>query len=133
MVLRQVLATAAFLAVAGCQTPFLTFSGGALRGQVAVSDTFSFASQYRLLQLEVRPQNPYSVNLRVVMRDGNLYIDAAQRRRWHGHIKEDPQVRVKLGSMVYPARAIRVSDPEVTEQFARGRTIYQLVPRNEPG
>jgi hypothetical protein len=130
MVLRQVLTTAAILAVAGCQTPFLTFSGGALRGQAVVTDSFSFAGQYRLLQLEVRPQDPYSVNLRVVVRDGNLYIDAAQRRRWHGHIKKNPQVRVKLGSKVYPARAIRVSDPEVTEKFARGRTIYQLVPRS---
>ena len=128
--LRQVLTTAAILAVAGCQTPFLTLSGGALGGQVAVTDTFSFASQYRILQLEVRPQDPYSVNLRVVVRDANLYIDAAQRRRWHGHLKKNQQVRVKLGSKVYPARAIRVSDPEVTEQFARGRTIYQLVPRD---
>ncbi len=115
--------------VAACQTPFLIFSGGVLLGPVTDTDSFSFAAQHRVLELEVRPENPYSVILRVAMRDGQLYIDAADRRRWHRYLKQNPNVRVKLGGSVYLATAVRVDDPEITKQFLAGRTIYQLVPR----
>ena len=119
-----------FLAcLAGCQTPFLVFSGGALPGPVAQADSFAFAAEHSLLQLEVRPEKPYSVYLRVVARDGELYIDAAEKRRWHTYLKQDPNVRVKLGGAVYLATAVRVDDPAITEQFLAGRTIYRLVPR----
>ncbi len=119
----------AVVGLTACQTPFLVFSGGALAGPVANTDSFSFAAQYRLLKLEVRPEKPYAVILRVVMRDGQLYIDAADRRRWHIYLRQNPDVRVKLGSTVYLATAVRVRDPEVAKQFLAGRTIYRLVPR----
>lgn len=112
-----------------CQSPVLIFSGGALSGPTIETDSFSFAVQFKLLQLEVRPEDAYSIVLRVLMRDHQLYIDAAKRRRWHRYLKEDSHVRVKLGGSVYPATAIRVDDPEITKLFLRGRTIYRLVPR----
>lgn len=115
--------------MAACQTPYLIFSGGILPGSVTDTDSFSFAAQYRVLELEVRPEDPYSVILRVVVRDGQLYIDAADRRRWHAYLKQNPNVRVKLGSSVYLATAVRVDDLEITKQFPAGRTIYELVPR----
>ncbi len=115
--------------VVACQSPVLIFSGGTLSGPVIDTDSFSFANQYMLLQLEVRPEDPYSVILRVLMHDSQLYIDAAERRRWHKYLKQNPNVRVKLGDSVYLATAVRVDDPEITKQFLAGRTIYQLVPR----
>lgn len=115
--------------VVACQSPVLIFSGGTLSGPVIDTDSFSFANQYMLLQLEVRPEDPYSVILRVLMHDSQLYIDAAERRRWHKYLKQNPNVRVKLGGSVYLATAVRVDDPEITKQFLAGRTIYQLVPR----
>ncbi len=117
------------LAMAGCQSPFLTFSGGALKGQEMQADSFAFAKEFTLLTLEVRPERPYSVLLRVVMRGEELYIDAAQRRRWHTYLKQNPAVRIRLGEAVYPATAVRVEDPELLDQFLAGRTIYRLVPR----
>ncbi len=112
-----------------CQSPVLFFSGGTLSGPTIETDSFSFAAQFKLLQLEVRPEDAYSVILRVRMVDDQLYIDAAKRRRWHRYLKENSHVRVKLGESVYPATAIRVDDPEITKLFLRGRTIYRLVPR----
>ena len=91
--------------------------------------SFAFARDFSLLTLEVRPERPYSVYLRVVMRDDELYIDAAQRRRWHTYLKANPKVRIRLGDVIYPATAVRVDDPEVINQFLAGRTIYRLVPR----
>ncbi len=63
------------------------------------------------------------------MHDNQLYVDAAERRRWHKYLKLNPDVRIKLGDSVYRATAVRVSDPEITKLFLRGRTIYRLVPR----
>ena len=113
----------------GCQAPFLVFNGGALAGPEAEAASFAFAADYNLLRLEVRPEKPYSVILRVVVHDGQLYIDAAQRRRWHTYLQQDPRVRVRLGDTVYPATAVVVEDPEIRSRFLAGRTIYKIVPR----
>ena len=116
--------------LAACQAPFLVFSGDALQGPMVETDSFAFAAEFKLLTLEVRPEQPYSVILRVVTRDENLYIDAAIRRRWHTYLKQTPNVRIKLGETVYPATVVRVTDPEVTQEFLPGRTIYRVVPRS---
>lgn len=115
--------------ISGCQTAFLTIPGGELRGQEVHVSSFSFAGEFVLLQLEVRPVRPYSVWLRVVMNEGNLYVDAAKVRRWHRYLADDPNVRIKLGDKVYPATATPVTDLELLGNFIRGRTIYRLIPR----
>ena len=112
-----------------CQSPVLFFSGGTLSGPTIETDSFSFAAQFKLLQLEVRPEDAYSVILRVRMVDDQLYIDAANRRRWHRYLQEDNNVRIRLGGSVYPATAIRVDDPDITKLFIGDRTVYRLVPR----
>ncbi len=73
--------------MAACQSPFLVFSGGALTGSVVATDSFAFAAEFKLLQLEVRPTAAYLVVLRVSMVDEQLYIDAAQHRRWNTYLK----------------------------------------------
>ena len=126
---HAIFALGVLLCLGGCQTPFLFFSGQALVGEEQTTESFAFAERYTLLSLEVRPRDPYSVILRVVMRDGELYIDAADRRRWHTYLKEDARVRVKLGDGVYAATAVRIEDPAITEQFLAGRVIYRIEPR----
>ena len=113
---------------AGCQAPFLTFSGNELSGLESEATSFDFAGNFKTLQLEVRPEDPYSVILRVVMRDKKLYIDAAENRRWHTYLKADPRIRIKLGKKIYRARAIKLTSAEIPEGFIRGRTIYEIVP-----
>jgi hypothetical protein len=114
------------LLMTGCSTPFLTLPGKSLQGTEAHAESWAFASEFKIMQLETRPLNPYSVYHLVVLKNNNLYINAAERRRWHDYIKQDPNVRVKLGENIYRARAVEVTDPDVLEGFSERRTIYRL-------
>ncbi|MEM7219311.1 MAG: hypothetical protein AAF515_13180 [Pseudomonadota bacterium] len=116
------------LTLAACQSPMLVFPGKALRGEVAIADDFAFADRHALLTLEVRPERPYSVLLRTTVIDEALYIDAGARR-WRRFIEANPNVRIKLGDQIYPARCDPVSDPAITRRFLPGRTIYRVTPR----
>ena len=133
LLLKLPLLSGFLIAATACQTPVLVFSGGLLSGPTITVDSFSFAGQYELLRLEVRPENPYSVILRVSMHDDQLYIDAAENRRWHDYLQDNRNVRIKLGDSIYPATAIQVDDAEITELFRRDRTVYRLVPRKLAG
>ncbi len=120
----------ALLLVSGCGGPFLVFPGGALSGEVVnepVAD-WSFADD-RFIELETRPADPYSVQLNYFVRDGKLYIDPAEDRRWHDYIREDPNVRARLGGKVYPLRAVLVGKPGEIEGFDADRFVYRLDPR----
>ncbi|MBO6555461.1 MAG: hypothetical protein JJ934_15780 [Pseudomonadales bacterium] len=114
--------------LSGCQSPFLLFPGGALQGNSARTDTFAFADAYSLIQLEVNPDEPYSVILRCVVISGDLYLDAAPARKWGQLIEGDPRVKVKLGDEIYKATAITVTESSIREQFFEGRNIYRLEP-----
>ena len=117
------------IALSGCNTAFLTFPGRTLKGEEISADSFAFAAEFNLLQLEVRPSDPYSVWLRVIVKDQHLYIDAAKNRRWHKYLKDDPDIRIKLGDKIYPATTTIVTDQDLLGEFLQGRTIYRLDPR----
>lgn len=110
-----------------CGGPFLVFPGGALSG-VPVSepvDDWSFA-QDPVFELETRPSDPYSVQLNYIVREGSLYIDPAEGKAWLEHIRQDPDVRVRFGDRVYPARAVLVGKPGELEGFDADRFVYRL-------
>ncbi len=118
------------IGVAACGGPFLVFPGGALRGQVAdgpVKD-WSFA-QDKFVDLETRPADPYSVTVNYVVRDGRLYVDPAEGRRWLDYMREDPRVRVRFGGVIYPAHAVLVQDPAELQGFDADRLIYRIESR----
>lgn len=114
----------------GCGGPFIVFPGGKLKGEVVsepVSD-WSFVESW-FLDLETRPADPYSVELNYFVRDGQLYIDPAEGRRWFEHIREDPRVRARFGSKIYPLKAVLVGRPGELEGFPEDRFVYRLDPR----
>ena len=111
-----------------CQTPVLTLPGKQLKGTEATTTNFAFAARYKLLKLEVNPEKPYSVILRCTVLDGELYVDAAESRKWAKYLESDKRVRLKLGDAIYDAVAESILDPEITERFLKGRTIYRLRP-----
>lgn len=117
------------LFVGACQLNPL--AGGRMTGSERTTDSFDFASQFTLLRLEARPDDPYAVNLRVTVIDGQLYVDSAPGRRWGNLLADDPNVRVRLGKTIYPARAVRVFDKDVVRSFPRGRHIYRMEPRSQ--
>lgn len=113
----------------GCGGPVLMFPGGRLSGEVVEDiDDYSFAAD-SFIDLETRPNDPYSVELNYTVKDGRLYVDPAEGRAWLEHIREDPNVRVRIGGKVYPLRAVLVEDPVELEGFPEDRFIYRLDPR----
>jgi hypothetical protein len=114
--------------LAGCGGPFLIFPGGRLSGEVVTDPVtdWSFADD-RFVDLETRPGDPYSVELNYIVKDGKLYLDPKEGRRWLTYIRDDPRVRVRFGAKVYPVRAVLVGKPgEQVEGFGRDRFIYRL-------
>ena len=116
--------------VAACGGPLLVFPGGQLAGEVVeqpVAD-WSFAND-RFVDLETRPEDPYSVELNYVVRDGALYLDPAEGRTWLDHIRADPRVRVRFGDKLYRATAVLVGQPGELPDFPDDRFVYRLDPR----
>ncbi len=118
------------LLASGCGGPFLVFPGGALSGEVVREpvEDWSFVDD-TFLELETRPEKPYSVQLNYFVRDGELLIDPAEGRRWFDYLREDPRVRVRFGSKVYPATAVQVAEPGQLEGFDPKRYVYRLESR----
>lgn len=118
------------LTLIGCGGPMLVFPGGALSGtevNTPVSD-WSFADDM-FVDLETRPDDPYSVELNYIVREGQLYVDPAEGKRWLDHIRADPKVRVRFGDQIYRATAVLVGKPGELEGFDPERFIYRLDPR----
>jgi len=106
------------------------FPGGELDGEVVdepVTD-WSFVTD-RFVELETRPDDPYSVELNYFVRDGRLYLDPAEGRTWLEHIRADPRVRVRFDGRVYPLTAVLVGRPGELEGFDADRFVYRLDPR----
>jgi hypothetical protein len=110
--------------------PFLIFPGGELSGEVVTEtpEDWSFVRD-DFVDLETRPDDPYSVTVNYMIREGGLYIDPQEGRGWLENIREDPRVRVRFGGRVYPLRAVLVGKPGELPDFPEDRFIYRLDPR----
>lgn len=110
-----------------CGGPFFILPGGELEGSVVTDpvDDWSFVDD-RFLDLETRPEDPYSVEINYIVKDGRLYIDPAEGRRWLDHVRADPRVRVRFGDAIYPLEAVLVGRPGELEGFPEDRFIYRL-------
>jgi hypothetical protein len=110
----------------------LGIPGGELSGEVVTEpvDDWSFVDDL-FVELETRPEDPYSVELNYIVIDGRLYIDPAEGRTWLEHIRADPDVRVRFDGRVYPMKAVLVGRPGELEGFDPDRYIYRLDPRDE--
>ena len=119
----------AAIVATGCGGPFLMFPGGALSGEQVQEPPadWSFVDD-SFVDLEVRPDDPYSVELNYVLRDGQLFIDPAEGRTWFDYLREDPRVRVRFDDRVYPATAVLVGRPGELEGFDADRYVYRLDP-----
>jgi len=114
-----------------CDSPTLGLPGGQLEGRVITTPVqdWSFLDD-SFLHLETRPDNPYSVELNYVVKEGQLYIDPAEGRRWLEHLREEPRVRARFGNDIYPLQAVLVEDPAELEGFDPDRFVYRLDPRS---
>lgn len=129
--LLVLVALGAGLAYALRSNPIGPIAGRALTGQVVtqpVSD-WSFTDDYNLVAVETRPAAPHSVTTACFSHEGQLYIPAmnASTKSWPHYAASDPRVRVKVGDRIYSGRAVRVTDPSLTEALtAAARAKYEI-------
>lgn len=121
------LAIPCLLAVAACGGPLGILPGGALRGEEATAGAWSeVVSASGTLDLETRPEDPYSVRIGFFFRDGEVYIDPAEDRGWYQNLKADPSVRIRIDGRIYRARAVAVTDPGELVGFDPDRLVHRL-------
>ena len=98
--------------------PYGTIPGKRLMGEEVTEpiEDWSFANQFRRVNVEVRPSDPYSVNAGYFVDDGTLYISSA-KSRWAQFLLQDPNMRIRVGDKLYRVRATRVEDPELVSEF----------------
>ena len=92
--------------------PFIGFPGGALSGsEQSHPAEWSAATDVGTLQLETRPEDPYSVNVWGVGIAEDIYVATrAEGTGWSNNVDTNPNVRLRIGQTIYPLRAVTVSD-----------------------
>lgn len=113
--------------------PWGPIPGGRLEGTVVhepVTD-WSFTNSRSTVQLETRPEDPYSVTVWCVAHDDALYVPSrhAAKKSWVQHVLDEPQVRVRVGERIYPGTMVRVTDPKQIEAVVPALVAkYHLTP-----
>jgi hypothetical protein len=123
------------IAAAACNGPFVLLPGGKLDGEArpAPSD-WTFAGDYGTVQLETRPEDPYSVNVAFTVVDNRLYINAGDTEtQWVKNIAANPRVRLRMDGVLYELRAERVTDPAEIAVFGEAWTSQSFFRRDPTG
>jgi len=92
--------------------PFIGFPGGALSGteQPKPAD-WSGTAEVSTVQIETRPSDPYSVNIWGVGVGPDFYIATSpEGTAWSQHLDSDPGVRLRVGDVIHPLKAVPVTD-----------------------
>ena len=86
------------------------------------NDDWSFMEPSTRVTLEVRPSDPYSVDIRAYLHQGVLYLNSIRpEHRWTQYLLEDPNLRLKVGSKIYKVRATWIEDPELVSEIQKAR------------
>ncbi|MFM1896376.1 MAG: hypothetical protein RLZZ385_1450 [Pseudomonadota bacterium] len=117
------------MCLSACGEPLGLFAGGRLAGKETPLTALPTAEG--VLQIETRPDDPYSVNIGFFLEDGVLYIDPAEDRQWYQNIQQDPRVRIRFAGSdrVHPMMAVRETDPSIIARFDSERIVMRLEPR----
>jgi hypothetical protein len=116
-----------------CNGPFFVLPGGTLDGDArSAPEDWGFAGDYGTIQLETRPEDPYSVNIAFTVIEGRLFINAGDTEtQWVQNIEMSPDVRLRMDGALYDLRAVRVNDEDEIAKFAEAWT-NQSVFRRDP-
>ncbi|MCH8819894.1 MAG: hypothetical protein IIB03_06185 [Acidobacteria bacterium] len=107
-----VLVTAAlFVLYLNRTDPWDRVPGKRITGEEVIEpvDDWSFMETSTRVTLEVRPSDPYSVDIRAFLHEGVLYLSSlSPENRWTQFLIEEPNLRLKVGNKIYKVRATRV-------------------------
>ena len=101
--------------------------GGELSGEAASADSWSdVVTEDGVLDLETRPDDPYSVRIGFTMRGDSICIDPGSGRKWLANLQSDSRVRIRIDQNIYQAMAISVTDAGELEGFDATRHVFRL-------
>ncbi|HEB90564.1 MAG TPA: DUF2255 family protein [Deltaproteobacteria bacterium] len=129
----RTLAVATLFFLVGCG-PMLVLPGGRLSGTPAPAPSdWEWTDEVSTIQLETRPEDPYSVNIWAIGLGDRLYVHAGRNRsRWVENMEKDPSVRVAIDGRIYDLVAFRVREQEEFDAFANHyEEKYGVRPRHE--
>lgn len=93
--------------------PIGPISGKRLSGvEQPFPDDWMLVNEHPLCALETRIDDPHSVTTLCFVHDGALMIPAGQgsSKTWPRYVLADPRVRVKVGEVVFPGIATRMTE-----------------------
>jgi hypothetical protein len=114
----------------GCG-PLVMIPGGRLSGEEnPVPANWSFSDATETVQLETRPEDPYSVNIWGVAVGADFYVASGSAdNAWAQNIAADDRVRLRVDGVLYALRAERDDSPEGRDRFlAAAKTKYDFEP-----
>ena len=115
-----VVAGAAILGSRWIFGPLGPFPGPKLSGTAAeepVAD-WSFVDAVKVIQIETRPDAPYSVSTWLTRVGDGIYVFAGNDESpWVQNIIQDPAVRIRIEDRIHELRAVGVADLEVKRVF----------------
>ena len=119
------------LGLTACE-PLIMLPGGRLSGEVSPPPaTWGFTDDIQVVQLETRPDEPYSVNIAYTQLDGALYVNAGDTEtRWVQHMESNPLVRLRISGELYELRAERVTDPAEIAGFGEAWVSHSMLHRD---
>lgn len=114
--------------------PLGPIPGGAFVGPVDPDPDPDWSNLEEVIELEIRPEKPWSLSVWNAVIDGELYVPSAQgaRRRWTSVALADPRVRVRTNGKIYERRIELVEDDALRRRI--GAAIaerYDLGNRDE--
>ncbi len=120
------------LPVASCNGPLPFMSGGELDGQATpVPQEWALSDDFGVVQLETRPEAPYSVNIAYTLMDGGLYVNAGDTEtQWVKNMNANPLVRLRVAGLLYDLRALRVTDAATILAFGKAWTSHSMFHRD---
>ncbi len=118
---KALLFSVMLFALAACSEPFIVFSGGKLTGEESLPPAdWSFLEDIETVQIETRPDEPYSVNIWAAGIGTDLYIGTGpDGTRWSRYLDEDPRIRFRAEGRIYALLARPVTDIEERQRVAR--------------
>ena len=110
--------------------PLGPIPGGYMSGPVVdPAEPLDWSGAEREIEIEVRPEQPWSLTVWRAVVDGDLYIPSGggARRRWTQVAVADPRVRVRSQGRIQEGCLVRIEDPKIRRPVRDA--LLELYPR----
>ena len=112
--------------------PLGPIPGGRMSGPVVdPAEPLDWSGAEREIEIEVRPEQPWSLTVWRVVVDGDLYIPSGNgaERRWTQVAVADPRVRVRSQGRIQEGCLVRIEDPTIRRRVRDALVeLYPMFP-----